>query len=97
MVLTVHGLRRSPFWEAGSVGDVPLRKFADEYTEDGHQIYTQGRLLFDTVYRFKGQQSPAVILVDVDFPDWTQGRAQRVLYTGMTRARQHLEVVTFVQ
>jgi len=41
----------------------------------------------------KGQQAPVVILVDVDFPDWNDERAQRLLYTGMTRARQHLELV----
>jgi len=35
--------------------------------------------------------------VDVDFPDWSAARARSVLYTGMTRARRHLELVVRAQ
>lgn len=92
VILSVHGFRRSALSEARSVAGYPLRRFKGEYTEDGQQRYTTGRLTFESVYRFKGQQAPAVILTDIDFSDWRADHAQRVLYTGMTRARRHLEL-----
>lgn len=93
VVLSVHGFRNSALAEAGSAGGYPLRRFTEQYTDDGHQIYTSGRVLFDSVYRFKGQQAAAVIMTDVDFTDWRAGREVRVLYSGMTRARVHLELL----
>ncbi len=92
VVLTVHGFGKSVLTDARSVGGYPLRRFTGDYTQDGRQIYTRGRVFFDSVYRFKGQQAPAVILTDIDFPDWRDERARRVLYAGMTRARLHLEL-----
>lgn len=93
VLLSVHGFRNSALGAGGSAGGYPLRRFTEEYTDDGHQIYTPGRVLFDSVYRFKGQQAPAVILMDIDFEDWRSGPALGVLYAGMTRARVHLELL----
>jgi len=45
------------------------------------------------VGRFKGQESPAVILVDVDPEPTDPDRADRVLFAGMTRATVRLELV----
>ncbi len=56
------------------------------YTADGHRRLTAGRLTLDSIRRFKGRESLAIILVDVDFPDWRGHRALKVLYTVMTRA-----------
>lgn len=92
VLLSVHGFWHSPLSRTKSAGGYPLRRFTGEYTNDGHQIYTTGRVFFDSVYRFKGQQAPAVILTDVDFEDWHETKACRVLYTGMTRARRALEI-----
>jgi len=93
VLLSVHGFRKSALSEARSAGGYPLRRFTEEYTDDGHQIYAPGRILFDSVYRFKGQQAPAVILTDIDFDDWRGEREARVLYAGMTRARVRLELL----
>ena len=92
VILTVHGFQKSAFSEAKSAGGYPLRRFTQQYTKEGQTIYTTGRILFDSVYRFKGLQAPAVILTDIDFEDWQDERARQVLYTGMTRARTHLEL-----
>jgi len=49
--------------------------------------------VFDSVYRFKGQEAPAVILVDVDPNTEYLTRAERILFCGMTRATVRLELV----
>ena len=67
-----------------------MRRFTGEY-EDGRQVYTDGDLYFDTVRRFKGQQAPAVLLVDVE-PRDDRAVDSRLLYCGMTRATVHLEL-----
>jgi hypothetical protein len=52
-----------------------------------------GKLHFDSVYRFKGQQAPAVVLVDVD-PDPADGLlGKQVLLCGATRATVRLELL----
>ena len=54
---------------------------------------TPGKLLFESVRRFKGQQAPAIVLVEVD-PMADKGEMfQRLLYSGMTRATVRLELV----
>jgi superfamily I DNA and RNA helicase len=77
-------------------GRVKLRRFTGEYDRHGNQVLSAGRLTFESVHRFKGQEAPAVILVDVDAaPDSPERllRWQRVLYCGMTRATVRLDAV----
>jgi len=88
-ILTVHARDKSPFAAVESVGGHRLRSHAG-YSKDGHERTTAGKLTFDSIHRYKGQQAPAVILVDVDFADWREERARNVLYTAMTRAGMHL-------
>jgi superfamily I DNA and RNA helicase len=48
---------------------------------------------FDSVYRFKGQETPAVILVNVDPKEDRLEREERLLFYGMTRATVRVELV----
>ena len=73
--------------------DSELRHFTGEYDNDGNQLWTEGRLTFDSIYRFKGQEAPAVILVDVDPNTEHLERAEQLLYCGMTRATVRLDMV----
>ena len=59
----------------------------------GHQVFTEGKLLFDSIYRFKGQQAHAVILTDVAPEEEKKSHWERLLYTGMTRASVRLEIL----
>ena len=52
-----------------------------------------GQLTFDSVYRFKGQQAPAVILTDIDPGPDRLAHTERLLFTAMTRATVRLELV----
>mgnify|MGYP001818286222 CR=1 FL=1 len=93
VILTCRGVKNSVFSDLEKVGGLALRQFTGEYGDDGMQVWTEGRLTFDSVYRFKGQEAPAIILVDVD-PDLQHPtRAERLLYCGMTRATVRLDLV----
>jgi hypothetical protein len=93
VILTLKGLRSSVFSHRDRVGNFTLRRFRDEYDLFGNQVLTPGQLAFDSVRRFKGQQAPAVILVDVETDPEDPTRTDRLLYTGMTRATVRLDLV----
>jgi hypothetical protein len=93
-IVTCRGIAHSVFSDRLRVGDQTLRRFTGEYDLFGNQVMSDGRLTFDSIYRFKGQQAPAVILVDVDLKENDPDRANRLLHTGMTRATVRLEIVT---
>lgn len=55
-------------------------------------MYSDGEVLLETVYRFKGQAAPCVILTEVDFEEFDE-IARRKLFVGATRARMHLTLI----
>jgi superfamily I DNA and RNA helicase len=87
------GKPRSALHDASRAGRHTLARFKNEYDLFGNQVLTSGRLRFESVYRFKGQQSPAVILIDVDPAPANLAHDQRVLFSGMTRATVRLEML----
>ncbi len=93
VVLTCRGIGHSIFSDLDRVGNLKLCRFTGEYDMFGNQILTDGKLYFESIYRYKGQQNPAVILVDVDPDPDKLDRYQRLLYCGMTRATVRLELV----
>jgi hypothetical protein len=92
VVLTTRGIQNSTLSPLDRLGPHRLRRFSGDYDMFGNQVYSDGQLLFESVYRFKGQQAPAVLLVDVD-PKPDHERDMRVLYTAMTRATVRLEIL----
>jgi hypothetical protein len=86
VILTCRGLKSNVFKDIESVHNVPLIKFTGEYDADGNQLFTNGRLRFDSIQRFKGQQAAAVILADVDPDPEKPDRAFSSIFCGMTRA-----------
>ena len=93
VIITNRGVQSSVFSNIDQVGGVALRHFKGEYNDDGQQIMTEGKLIFESIYRFKGQESPAVIMVDVDPNSKHRTHAERLLYCGMTRATLRLDMV----
>jgi superfamily I DNA and RNA helicase len=69
-----------------------LRGFTGRYDLFGQPVFTEGELLVESVYRFKGQAAPAVVLTEVDFDDLDE-RAMRRLFVGATRATMKLVIV----
>ena len=95
VVISCVGRDKSTFANTEKLGSFGLKRFKGTYTADGRQEYTEGAVLWETLYRFKGQQAPAVILVDVE-ADTDEDRAKRLLYCGMTRATVRLELMVSV-
>jgi len=94
VLMTYRGVGSSTFSELDQVAGYKLRRFTGEYAPDGSQIMTDGQLTFESIYRFKGQEAPAVIFVDIDPNPSHPDRAMRLLYCGMTRATVRLELLT---
>jgi hypothetical protein len=94
-VLSLRGLASSPL--AGTKGPARLsgltvRRQAG-YDGVGAAIWTEGELLVDTVFRFKGRAADAVVITEVDFEEFTT-RERRRLFVALTRARLHAVLVT---
>jgi hypothetical protein len=93
VILTLRGSGDSIFSRRDRAGAYVLRRFTQSYDLFGNQLMTPGKLLFESVRRFKGQQAPAVVLVDIDpMPDKVE-TFNRLLYSGMTRATVRLELL----
>lgn len=90
-ILSVRGVSTSRFREADRIGSVALRRWYHD--DEGRQQFTGGTVLFDSVYRFKGNEAPAVILVEVGEGGMSGEVGKRVLFCGMTRATLRLDVV----
>ena len=96
VIISCRGVHNSVFSSLDQVGGIKLRRFTGNYDANGNQILTRGQLTFDSIYRFKGQEAPAVILVDVDPQQDRIVRERRLLYCGMTRATIRLEMLVQV-
>ena len=93
VILSMRGLARATFAHEKRVGSFTLSRPTGEYDLLGNQLFENGQLRFDTVYRFKGQQAPAIILTDVDVNQDRLEHAERLLFCAMTRATVRLELV----
>ena len=91
-LLSYAGLKRSKLLTQESLAKLPLRKFSGTYDEQGQPHWTQGKLLAESLNRFKGQAAPVVVMCEVDFNALDTLTKNR-LFVGMTRAQWRLEVV----
>lgn len=85
-VLIADALRKTDYY--ATLRRLPLPKPAT-WLEEGNR--SNNTVLIDTVQRFKGLESPIVILWGLDTIDLT--RSEELLYVGMSRAKSLLVVV----
>lgn len=90
VLLSYRGRERSALLQREAVAGLLLRRFSGEYDGDGTPIWTQGDLLAETLFRFKGQAAPVVVLCEIDFAE-LDAAARHRLFVGMTRASWRLE------
>jgi DNA helicase IV len=92
-IVACRGVQSTALKDVMQVGKYKVSRYTGKYDANNEQIYTDGELTFDTIFRFKGQQAPAVILIDLDESlkrdEWATG----ILYCAMTRATIRLELV----
>lgn len=96
VVLSSHGRSKSALLNAETIGSYSTRRFTGNYTRDGEPVWTTGDLLVESVYRFKGQSAPVVILAEIDFAEITP-LERRKLFVGMTRGQMQVDLVMSAQ
>lgn len=92
VLVTFSGRERSLLRNFDRLGAHRLKSWQGRYDLLGQPEFSDGDLLVETVYRFKGQSAPCVILTEVDFETFDE-LAQRKLFVGFTRASMKLIVV----
>ena len=74
------------------IGPWPTRRFTGEYDRNGEPRWSSGELLVESVYRYKGQSAPAVVVAEFDFDELDEV-ARRKLFVALTRAQMAAELV----
>jgi len=95
IVLSLRGLKSSTLGGEARCGTQTLRRPTGTYDLFGNQLWTPGKLRFDTIRRYKGQQDAAVILTDVDVPadEERLGEWERLMFAALTRATDRVDIV----
>lgn len=91
-VLSYKGVQNAQVLIQPQLGGHATRRYTGQYTPAGNPRWTDGPLLVESLYRFKGQSMPAVVLCEVDFETLTP-KDRRKLFVGLTRAQLRVEVV----
>ena len=58
----------------------------------GEPRWSKGELLVELVYRFNGQNAPAVVITEMNFAEFDEA-ARRRLFAAPTRAQMAVELV----
>ena len=91
-LVTFRGREHSLFTTLNQLGPHALKAFTGQYDLLGTPLYSDGDLLIDSVYRFKGQSAPCIVFTEIDFTELDEA-ALRKLFVGMTRATMKLVLV----
>jgi superfamily I DNA and RNA helicase len=91
-VVSFRGVKNSHVLTLAQLGGHATRRTTGKYDQAGNALWHEGELLVESVYRFKGQCAPVVVLCEVDFEELTPVNARK-LFVGMTRGQVRVEVV----
>ena len=91
-VLSFKGHAHSALLQRSQLAGFQTRRYAGTFTVDGVPAWTDGEVLLESVYRFKGQSAPAVILTEVDFEQLSRTERAK-LFVGMTRGLLSVSLV----
>ena len=89
VILTGRGMQSSAIMQASEIGGHGVRRLAG-HTSDGIALFTEGPLRVETLWRFKGQQAPAILVCELG-GSITDVNTQRRVYVAATRATARLE------
>jgi hypothetical protein len=91
-VVSFSGREKSLLFPYTELGPHSLKTYTGRYDLLGQPIYSDGDVLLESVYRFKGQAAPAIVFAEIDF-EQLDDRAVRKLFVGATRAMMKLVLV----
>lgn len=92
VLVSLRGRQRSRLLQVDRLGLWALRRFTGAFDNGSNTVWTPGDLLAESVYRFKGQSSPVVIVCEMDFEVLDEQHA-RMLFVAATRAQSQLHFV----
>ena len=90
-VISYHGAQTSEVLKLDELGGYKTKRFS-KYDDSGNALWTDGVLLVESVYRFKGQSMPVVVLCEIDFEELSE-KEKRKLFVGLTRGHVRVDVV----
>lgn len=91
-LVSFRGREQSLLFPYTQLGPHTLRTFTGSYDLLGHPLFTEGDVLLESVYRFKGQSAAAIVFAEIDFETLDE-KALRKLFVGATRAMMLLVLV----
>ena len=91
-IVSGRGREKSAPLNRVGIGPHLTRRFTGEYDAGGEPRWSKGELLVESVYRFKGQSAPAVVITEMDFAELDE-TARRRLFVALTRAQMAVELV----
>lgn len=91
-VVSFRGREHSQLFGLDRIGPHSLRTFSGHYDLLGNPVFSEGEILLETVYRFKGQSAPFIVFTEIDFEAFDE-RTARKLFVGATRASLKLVLV----
>lgn len=91
VVLTWRGREHSEL-HGDKLGPWQLRRFDGIYDEQGRPHWADGVLTIDTIRRFKGQASAALVITEVDFDEF-DNVSKAMLFVALTRGKVFVQVV----
>ena len=91
-VISFRGVKNSRVMSMSKLGGLATRRTTGKFDEAGNALWQEGELLVESVYRFKGQSAPAVVLCEVDFEELTD-KEKHKLFVGLTRGQIRADVV----
>ncbi len=71
--------------KADRIGPFSTRRFRGKYTPDSEPIWEEGELMVESIFSFKGQSAPVIVISEIDFEKLTP-LEKRKLFVGLTRA-----------
>lgn len=92
VLLSYRGRENSRLLCYDRLGQNRLRSFTGSYDELGQPVYSEGDVLTESVFRFKGQSAPAIVFAEIDFETLSDKELRR-LFVGATRATMKLVLV----
>jgi hypothetical protein len=92
-VVTFCGANRSEILNSNQmhIANKPIKKLIG-YSPENQPIWSNGDVLIDTIYRFKGLSADAVVITEVDFTSWSTHEKNK-LFVALTRARLKVVIV----
>lgn len=94
-VLSWRGHEKSQVLRLAQLGPHSLAHYTGQVDAQGRHVFSQGAVLAESVYRFKGQSAQAVVLTELQLEEMNDTEFRK-LFVAMTRATLYLVVVASV-